>query len=168
LLPRALSSDLLLYHENLTPENHHVTSLDTDEYNCIAWALDDQDNWWWPSDDPEDAFWPNDVPRVPTVDAFLQAFATKGYELCQSSEREAGYEKIALFVLGGIPQHAARQLDNGQWTSKLGRYEDIEHTDLEALTDRTYGSVELILRRPRAGEAARQQRRRARQTGNRA
>ncbi|TAF36353.1 MAG: hypothetical protein EAZ69_10585 [Oscillatoriales cyanobacterium] len=46
----------------------------------------------------------------------------------------------------GIPTHAARQLANGKWTSKLGWLEDIEH-ELDGLTGDRYGVVGQILKR---------------------
>lgn len=47
----------------------------------------------------------------------------------------------------GTPTHAARQLENGKWTSKLGQLEDIEH-ELDGLVGDKYGIVVTILRRP--------------------
>ena len=41
---------------------------------------------------------------------------------------EPGFEKVALYALGGVPKHAARQLSSGRWSSKLGDLEDVEHT----------------------------------------
>jgi hypothetical protein len=66
---------------------------------------------------------------------------------------EAGFEKIAIYVDGdGVPTHAARQLSDGAWTSKLGEWEDIRHLTLEAMEDDGlglgYGKVSLILKRP--------------------
>ena len=59
--------------------------------------------------------------------------------MCSDSSLEAGYEKIAIYVKDGIPTHAARQLGDGRWTSKLGKYEDIEHDSLDALNGDGYG-----------------------------
>jgi len=42
--------------------------------------------------------------------------------------------------------HAARQLPEGRWTSKLGELEDIEHA-LHDLTGTVYGSVVLVMKR---------------------
>ena len=47
----------------------------------------------------------------------------------------------------GTPLHAARQLPNGRWTSKLGELEDIEHV-LHDLEGAAYGSVVLVMKRP--------------------
>lgn len=46
-----------------------------------------------------------------------------------------------------IPTHAARQLPNGRWTSKLGFLEDIEH-DLHDVAGEAYGTVVVLLKRP--------------------
>jgi hypothetical protein len=82
-----------------------------------------------------------------TVDAFRDLFASMGYVECASADLEAGFEKVALFAHGpDQPTHAARQLADARWTSKLGRLEDIEHSlrDLEGVE---YGSVMLVMKR---------------------
>ncbi len=94
----------------------------------------------------EDA-WPAGVARAETVDAFRAAFASLGYLICDDEQLEPGFEKIALFALGGVPKHAARQLLSGRWVSKLGASEDIEHS-LHDLTGMAYGAVVLIMKRP--------------------
>jgi hypothetical protein len=71
--------------------------------------------------------------------AFVAAFATLGYTPCDDDAFDPAWEKVALFVNGaGEPTHAARQLPNGRWTSKLGESEDIEH-GLHALKGDIYG-----------------------------
>jgi hypothetical protein len=82
--------------------------------------------------------------------AFIQAYATIGYEACDSFEVEAGYEKIVLYEdPQRTPTHAAKQLQNGRWTSKLGDFEDIEHLDLNCLEGPLYGRVSCCLKRSR-------------------
>ncbi|HEY1379697.1 MAG TPA: hypothetical protein VGF55_23035 [Gemmataceae bacterium] len=128
---------------------YRVTSPATRDYNCVAWAAGDTANWWWPDPDLENdaAFWPPGVPREETVAAFAAAFAILGYSPAQGEELEPGFEKVALLASGDVPTHAARQLPNGRWTSKLGRREDIEH-DLHAVSGEAYGAVVLVLKRP--------------------
>ena len=63
-----------------------------------------------------------------------------------------GYKKIVLFARqddfkGLVPTHAARQLENGQWTSKLGQCEDIMHVDVENVSCPCYGKPVLFMRR---------------------
>jgi hypothetical protein len=40
-----------------------------------------------------------------------------------------------------IPTHAALQLESGDWTSKLGDFEDISHSTIEAVSGPVYGRV---------------------------
>lgn len=133
---------------------YRLTSPAADSYNCIAWAVGDTSRWWWP-DDPVRTYWPVDAPRLETLAAFGDAFATLGYVPCEQADLESGFEKIALYAADtdGVPTHAARQLNNGRWTSKLGALEDIEHA-LEDLTGNVYGSVIQIFKRPRMSSAS--------------
>ena len=125
---------------------YRITSPRDRDYNCIAWAVGDTRNWWWPSANVGKEYWPAGVRRERTRDAFVTAFASVGYAICEGEWPEMGYEKIALFAdADGRPTHAARQLPNGRWSSKLGKMEDIEH-DLHALEGTLYGSVALIMK----------------------
>ncbi len=111
-------------------------------------AAGDTKNWWWPGPNIKKEYWPPGVLRQVTLAAFQEAFASIGYVVCEGEELEAGFEKVAVFAdLQGEPTHAARQLANGRWTSKLGKAEDIEHK-LHDLMGTTYGKVVLILKRP--------------------
>lgn len=118
-----------------------------DLYNCVAWAAHVTTDWWWPVG-PGKTYWPEGVPREATLEAFCAAFATLNYAICDGEEWEPGFQKIALFANEqGVPKHAARQLDSGRWTSKLGKMEDIEH-GLHDLEGTLYGSVVLVMKRP--------------------
>lgn len=125
---------------------YQITSSKDHRYNCIAFAAGDDRNGWWPDAAGEDT-WPAAVVRAETVDAFRDAFATLGYLVCDNDQLEPGYEKVALFARAGVPKHAAKQLPNGRWISKLGPSEDIEHA-LHDLTGMVYGSVVLVMKRP--------------------
>jgi hypothetical protein len=57
-----------------------------------------------------------------------------------------GYLKVALYESNGFYTHAARQLPDGRWTSKLGKAEDIEHDDPHAVAGGIYGEVARYLR----------------------
>lgn len=98
-------------------------------------------------------YWPRNVPREVTLNAFVQAYATLGYRLSLSCALEAGIEKLALFGAGPIgaetPTHAALQLANGKWTSKLGSSEDVTHDAAEDVECPTYGRVICYFARPR-------------------
>ena len=128
---------------NLTADGYQVTSPQSLEYNCIAWAAGDHTQWWWPADD---AFWPT-KDRAVTEAVFVKAFATLGYAPAASEHLESGWDRVARYAQDGRVTHAARQLPNGRWTSKLGYDVDLEH-DLRGLEGIVYGCVVRILRRP--------------------
>ena len=137
---------------NLAGSDYRVTSPQDGDYNCIAWAAGDTHHWWWPSQDLAKEYWPPGVPRERTRDAFISAFASLGYTICEDNDLEAGYEKVALFAdVNDRPTHAARQLPSGLWSSKLGKAEDIEHR-LHDLEGTLYGAAVLVMKRPAAPE----------------
>lgn len=130
---------------NLNPHNYRITSPYSPRYNCIAWAAGVDNQWWWPQ---EGTFWPVGVPREETISAFLAAFATLGYEECHDGTLEEGYEKVALFAPGDlVPKHMARQLSDGEWTSKMGSSEDIVHINAEDVNGLYYGTPVRFMRR---------------------
>ena len=114
-------------------------------YNCIAWAMGVNNQWWQPG---KYWYWPPGCPQKITIPAFVSAFATFGYQPCSDGRREKGYEKIVLYAEGEQPKHAARQLKNGRWTSKLGKDVDIEHK-VKDLEGPHYGNVTMYFRRRR-------------------
>jgi hypothetical protein len=77
----------------------------------------------------------------------VQAFESLGYQLCEHGHLEAGFAKVAIYALDGKPAHAARQLPDGRWTSKLGRDIDIAHS-LSGLVGPAYGEVAIYVKRP--------------------
>jgi hypothetical protein len=94
------------------------------------------------------------VPREVTFDAFIKAYGTLDYELCDSAVLEPGLEKTAIFGnlnLDGLlePTHAALQPVSGEWTSKLGKLEDIRHVTLGAVEGRLYGTAMFYMGRRR-------------------
>jgi hypothetical protein len=132
---------------NLAAEGFTATSAASRRYNCIAWAAGSDDAWWWP-DAELVCYWPEAVERLETLEAFIAAFATLDYHLCPDGSTEDGFNRIAIYQLGGLPTHAARQLPDGSWTSKLGRSIDITHS-LRGLEGPEYGQVAIYMRRPR-------------------
>lgn len=126
---------------NLTPDRVHVTSPVDKRYNCIAWAAGDNRRWWWPA---AQAYWPPGAPRIVAVESFVAAYGTQGFRPVAGSALEPGKEKIALYTLNGIPTHAARQLQNGRWTSKCGGNVDLEH-ELSELEGPSYGQATHFL-----------------------
>jgi hypothetical protein len=122
-----------------------VTSIATGNYNCIAWALEDTTHFYWTG--PKEFFyWPEGISREESVESFIQLFLLHGFVVCPNALKEKGFTKIALFTKDGVPTHAARQLSNGLWTSKLGILEDVKHT-LSAISGGLYGSVALVFKK---------------------
>jgi hypothetical protein len=133
---------------SLATNGYKLTSPDTIDYNCVAWAVEDEESWWWP--DAENIhYWPPNIPREETLEAFQQAFQTLGYEIYQNNAFEKGFQKVAIYADSNkVPKHVARQLANGKWTSKLGQDEDIEHDNLQGLGGQPgYGEVACIMKR---------------------
>lgn len=131
---------------NLTEANSRPTSPYDEGYNCIAWAAEDTAYWWWP-DSMGQHYWPPDVPREETIEAFAQAYGLQGYLQRSDSTVEPGKQKVAIYAdRDGKPTHAARQLPDGWWASKLGPQIDIEH-EFSALDGPAYGTVAVILAR---------------------
>ena len=90
--------------------------------------------------------WPN-APRNPMTESLIVIFAEIGYEIRDNDQLEDGFEKVVIYEKAGMWTHAARQLPNGRWTSKLGEYEDIEHSTPEDLSGDLYGEVHCITKR---------------------
>jgi hypothetical protein len=126
-------------------------------YNCYAWANGDTNCYWSHReyfDGRRNYYWPRGVPRQLTLEAYVRAYEAVGFQICHDGEYEDGYEKIAIFVDStGLPSHAARQINEQMWTSKMGDDEDIEH-ELHGLEGGDYGNVEKFMKRQRSREVA--------------
>jgi hypothetical protein len=71
-----------------------------------------------------------------------------GYQVCEDSAVENGFEKIAIYAdMASEPTHAARQLPNGKWTSKFGDFEDVRHVNPDCLEGPLYGKVAVFMKR---------------------
>ncbi len=153
-----LDPDLERHFPNLTRQVYEVKSNPTPftnanivlPYNCIAFAAGDDKRWWWPDGVH---YWPAGVTQEETVEAFIEMFESLGYEKCEKNNpaHEPGFDKVAIYwtkvgnpwTLPKSPTHAALQIHDGIWKSKLGEHEDIEHINLECLTgDDMTGRIE--------------------------
>jgi len=126
-----------------------ITSRENPDYNCIAWAFGRNDCWMWPDEDADGvSLWP-DPSADPEIQTFVEAFKKIGFEVCDDDGYEERTQKIALYCYVGTTEctHAARQLRNGLWTSKLGESNDIQHSSPYFIQGRLYGNVACILRR---------------------
>jgi len=145
--------------ENLGPKDYDQddVSPQTEEYNCIAFALGIINRPWWPSKRFKEYYeWPDHLPREEylqeTLENFIKGFEAKGYRVCRNGELKKGIEKVAIFTVAGVPKHAARQLETGVWISKCGDLEDIKHFTLSSIEGRNYGNVTVFLHRRRDGK----------------
>jgi hypothetical protein len=115
-------------------------------YNCWAFAAGENTRRWEP-DPSNQYYWPSST-REYTVPAFTDAYQTRGYELCADALPDLSCEKIAIYATAdGIVRHAARQLSDGRWISKLGDEEDIVHETPESLNSTVYGQPVCFMKR---------------------
>ena len=130
---------------NLKTNFYQIVSEDTESYNCIAWAKDENLKVpMWPF---KGYYWPSDLPLIETLQNFINAFRKEGYEICTDGLFENGFEKLAIYQKESEPLHMARQMQDGQWTSKLGDLEDIVHSTCSELEGEFYGWVVQYLKR---------------------
>jgi hypothetical protein len=142
---RVDTSDFLLLFPGLGNCRWGLTSPEAVTYNCVSWAVEDERRRWW---EPTPSFyWPPGVAREYSIEAYKAAFELSGYTECHNAAHEPGLQKIALYAVDSEPQHAARQLSDGTWTSKIGIADDIMHETLEALEGSDYGRVVLVMQR---------------------
>ena len=132
---------------HLTDANHRKTSPETPSYNCFGWAILSGEVLMGPK---KGWLWPDNVPSDLRMSSFVQALASYGFEPCPTGDLEPAFEKIVLYGSGEIVTHAARQLDTGRWTSKLGIFgDDIEHDTPEAISGGEYYAILAYFRRHR-------------------
>lgn len=131
-----------------------ITSKRTSKYNCIAWAYFLDDRWMWPRTDISQRldgvhYWPTQDVTTADVSTFIDAFKLKGFQLCDDSSHEHGYQKVAFYTKPGTTEctHAAREHKDGTWTSKLGQYEDICHGSPFSLSGEAYGIPSHFMKR---------------------
>ena len=140
-------SDIESRFPKLKSTGYKVTSPCDKRYNCFAWAAGVSESWWDPDPIFSYSFWPPGVTRAYSIPAYRVAYESLGYKECASLDLEHGFQKVVIFSKGDTPTHAARQLESGLWTSKLGPNVDITH-ELESLAGDLYGKVAYILKKP--------------------
>ncbi len=119
---------------NLTSNKFEYTSLKTDDYNCIAWALDKVDEW----------MQIRDMGRlIYESQRYIDLFRQHGFEECDWYDSNRDFRHIAVYIdtKTGRFKHVARQLPDGSWTSKLGEWEDIMHHSPFSLIGKSYKRI---------------------------
>lgn len=142
----------------------NVSSKKDINYNCIAWAGMEDNEFWWPEVTPYNKLdgvkynWPFKIKNNEKLQYFIELFSHLGYieESDNYQNEHPDYRKIALFIKADSNNpdrllcdctHAARQLKNGLWASKLGRDHDIEHSNPYDLEGKAYGKLAIILKK---------------------
>jgi hypothetical protein len=135
---------LLAQLPRLADRGFTITSRATRDYNCVAWSLENDSQNWWPIDQGG-YFWPTSATE-PSLPDFEQVYGDLGYARCEHVNHVGDVDQVALYVdLSGTPGHASRRLDDGSWTSKLGDFEDIEHSDVNGVCCDAYGETVILL-----------------------
>ncbi|HZL34052.1 MAG TPA: hypothetical protein VFC78_02005 [Tepidisphaeraceae bacterium] len=144
----------------LAAQGYRITSSADVSYNCISWAVGETNRRW---DIAPGYYWPI-KPRARAAQSLIFAFESVGFKILRELDSdtasnlaaitpEPGIEKVAIYVIGKNWTHAARTLENGKWTSKLGDYEDIEHETLEGF-EMFYGKAKYIMAKTKVPAAA--------------
>jgi hypothetical protein len=115
-------------------------------YNCLAYALGDHNQWWEPPRAPGQ-YWPpgfsEDV-TIQTVEKIIRVHGyTKEVELGSMPEADA----IAIYGIGEEWAHFAK-FSGGKWEAKLGCGHDVQGVNLSDMEVPIYGKVVKILSRP--------------------
>lgn len=144
--PNEARRRLVRQFPNLANEDYEIVAPETDQYNCIAYAAGDTSQPW--SDEPQD-YWPREVPRDPTIEGLRKLFRWLGYKKCKGPRLERNYQKVALYAQQNSWTHAALQMPNGRWRSKLGDGPLLEHRAPPSLEGDEYGRPHIYMRKRR-------------------
>ena len=128
----------------LSGEKFEIVAQPSNRYNCIAYAAGDTNAWW---SHRENRYWPDHATRSDSIESLKKVFAVLGFQQCQDSHVEDGYQKIALYEQQGLWTHAAVQTPAGRWRSKMGAGPVIEHLSPESLSGGKYGAPTVHMRR---------------------
>lgn len=129
---------------NLRRDGFTVVGPQSDLYNCIAYAAGDASQWW--AHIPG-RYWPSHATRSERLESLIEVFAGLGFEQCHDSQVEEGYQKVTLYEERGAWTHAALQMPNGHWRSKMGEGPVIEHPNPESLSAGPYGDATTFMRK---------------------
>jgi hypothetical protein len=136
---------------DLAAAGYEPQSVQTADYNCIAWAAGEDHRRWDPA---PGYYWPAGVERDDRIETLVRVFELLGYKRLEHHDAlakslEIGVRKVAIYadVHADSWTHAARQLPNGKWTSKLGDFEDVEHDTPEGLVGSFYMNLACIMKR---------------------
>jgi hypothetical protein len=118
-------------------------------FNCLAYALGDQTNWWEP---PRGSgrYWPAGFPADVTIQTAESIIRTHGFTAELDAAIEPDTDAIAIYGQGHEWTHFAKFVQ-GVWSSKLGEGHDVVRFRLQDLEGSLYGRVVKVLSRPKEG-----------------
>ena len=130
---------------------YEIASFPDSRYNCMAFAMGDTRKRWSPTKDSNEGevYWPLEL-MDDHVANFLAVFELEGYQQCEHGEPEDGFDKVALFIneWGDVSHVAFQPGGTDHWLSKLGKWHDIRHEKVDAVSGRLYGWPDVFLSRP--------------------
>ncbi len=117
-------------------EEYEVLAPASSAYNCIGWSVGNTTSWVWPTQAGQ-------VPRLADFDAL---YASHGFRRVAGLDyrRSPGLDKVVLYAMrrpdGSIAlTHAALQLRDGSWSSKLGSLPLVRHLHPDDVAGPSYG-----------------------------
>jgi hypothetical protein len=121
-----------------------IPNSESDSYNCISHTIHLKEDISWPIDTRH--YWP--TKRELTKESFDLFYEHHGFEKLSILDftYNENYTKVVLYTNNNIPTHAAIQIDNTYWESKIGRLGIIRH-DLFEIENDVYGEITQIYRK---------------------
>lgn len=143
------------YYKKLFPllnDYELINNSESDNYNCISHTLGIKDKWSWSYDKNEiyeydyDHYWP--VRCELTKESFDDFYEYHGFEKIKLLDFSYNpkYTKVVLYTNNGVPTHAAIQINEFFWESKIGMFGILRH-DLFEIENDVYGEVTQIYRK---------------------
>jgi hypothetical protein len=115
-------------------------------YNCLAYALGDENRWWEPPR-MSGRYWPDGFASDTTVATVESILRVSGFTEELEPSATPITHAVAIYAEGNEWTHFAR-FSEGEWSSKLGEGHDVQGVQLEDLEGLVYGKVLKILARP--------------------
>ncbi len=129
-------------------DEYEVLAPATARYNCIGWSLGDTSSW----------VWPRQAGQPATLDDFDSLYAYHGYRRVNRLDYrpDPDQDRVVLYARGredggADVTHAARQLRDGSWSSKLGSLPLIRHLHPDDVAGPSYGVPWVMYVRARPG-----------------
>ena|ERR1035438_274850 len=122
---------------NLTNDKFQFTSEWDPNYNCVAYINDIKDEYVQFYDEATRTY-------DTSLKRYISYFEEFGFRVTENSDLQEGITKIAIsYDENKEFRHVCKQLPAGEWTSKLGDWEDITHINPNVLLGNLYAN-ELI------------------------